>query len=166
MTSLSRPASPALSRTVLGLTLIAIGAIAAAGALLPGFAPMTTLAVGAVLLTAFATTRDYGFAVSGGITAGIGTMIALVSTSVVGLSVVPSILFLSLAGGFASVWFLGLLALPREGHPWPLVPAAVFATFAAGFAIGQPALFDGINALFIGSLVAVGLALVVRRRKA
>ena len=166
MTSLSRPASPAMSRTVLGLTMIAIGAVAAVGALLPAFAPVTTLAVGAVLLTAFSITRDYGLAAAGGITTGIGTMIALVSTSVVGLSIVPTVLFLSLAGGFASVWLLGRFARPREGHPWPLVPAAVFATFAAGFAIGQPVLFDGINALFIGSLVAIGLALVVRRRKA
>lgn len=166
MTSLSRPASPTVSRTVLGLTLVAIGAVAAVGAFLPAFAPVTTLAVGAVLLAAFSITRDYGFAAAGGITIGIGTMIALVSIGVVGLSVVPTILFVSLAGGFASVWLLGLLALPREGHPWPLVTAAVFATFAAGFAIGQPALFDWINALFIGSLVAIGLALVVRRRKA
>ena len=166
MSSLSRPASPTTSRTVLGLTLIAIGAVAAVGAILPVFAPVTTLAVGAVLLTAFAITREYGFAAAGGITIGIGTMIALVSTGAVGASIVPTILFLSLAGGFASVWLLGLLAQPRETHPWPLVPAAVFATFAAGVAIGQPALFDGINALFIGSLVAIGLALVVRRRKA
>jgi hypothetical protein len=165
MTSLSRPASPTVARTVLGLTLIAIGAIAAGGALVPGFAPLTTLAVGAVLLAAFAMTRDYGFAVSGGITAGVGTMIALVSTSVVGVSAVPTILFLSLAGGFASVWLLGLLALPREGHPWPLVPAALFATFALGFGIGQPVLFEAINALFVGTLVAIGLVLVARRRQ-
>jgi hypothetical protein len=166
MTSLTRPTSSTVSRTVLGLTLIAIGAVAAAGALFPGFATFTALAAGAVLLTAFAMTRDYGFAIAGGITAGIGTMIALVSTSVVGLAFVPTILFLSLAGGFVLAWLLGLLALPREGHPWPLVPAAVFATFAAGFAIGQPALFDGINALFIGALVTIGLVLVVRRSRA
>ena len=165
MTSLSRPASPTVSRTVLGMTLIAIGAIAAVGALIPVLAPLTTLAVGAVLLAAFAMTRDYGFAVSGGITTGIGTMIALVSTGVVGVAAVPTILFLSLAGGFASVWLLGLLALPREGHPWPLVLAGIFATFAAGFAIGQPVLFQAINALFVGSLVAIGLVLVVRRRQ-
>jgi hypothetical protein len=166
MTSFSSPTSPTMSRSVLGVTLIAIGAIAAAGALVPVFAPLTTVAVGAVLLAGFAMTRDYGFAVSGGIIAGIGSMIALVSTGVVGLSIVPTVLFLSLAAGFASVWLLGLLALPREGHPWPLVPAGIFVTFAAGFAIGQPVLFQAINALFVGSLVAIGLVLVIRRRKA
>ena len=35
MTSLSRSASPTVSRTVLGMTLIAIGAVAAVGALIP-----------------------------------------------------------------------------------------------------------------------------------
>lgn len=169
MTPLARPTAPAtttLSRTVLGLTLIAIGAFAIAGAVVPGLAPFTMLAISGALLLAFARTRDYGFAISGGISAGIGIMIALVSTAAVGVTLVPTVLFLSMAGGFASAWLLGMLALPRESHPWPLVPAGIFATFAFGFAIGQPAIFDSINAVFVGALLAVGLALVLRRRHA
>jgi hypothetical protein len=169
MASLTRPASPtsdALSRAVLGKTLIAIGAIALAGLLVPAVAPFTMLGVSGALLLAFARTRDYGFAMSGGITGGTGIMIALVSTAIVDPSVVPTILFLSMAAGFASAWLLGMLSLPRETHPWPLVPAGIFATFAVGLAIGHPAIFDSINAVFVGSLLAVGVALVLRRRHA
>jgi len=153
-------------RTIAGLALIAIGAFALAGFAVPDLSRFTLIAVSVVSILGFALTRDYGFGVTAGIAGGIGAMIAIVSTGTFDPSLVATTVFLSLAGGFAATWVLGLLALPRETNPWPLVPAAIFATFAVGLAIGQPAIFDLVNALFVGSLVVVGAAMALRRRQA
>ena len=62
-------------RTVLGLTLLAIGAIILAASVVPGVDRYTLLGVSAATLVAFASTREYGFAIPAGITGGLGTMV-------------------------------------------------------------------------------------------
>ena len=62
-------------RTVVGVTLAAIGAIVLTGFVFPDFERFSLLSISAVLLAAFAVTREYGFAIPAGITGGIGTMV-------------------------------------------------------------------------------------------
>src|SRR5207344_1026558 len=70
-------------RSVLGVTSLAIGAIVLTGFVVPDVERYSLLAISAVLLVAFALTREYGFAVPAGITGGLGTMVYLVTSGAI-----------------------------------------------------------------------------------
>ena len=150
-------------RTVLGVTLAAIGTIILAGFVFPDVERFSLLGISAVLLAAFAVTREYGFAVPAGITGGVGTMVYLVTSGSFDPRDVTAVVFLSLAGGFAAIWPLGLLALPRTTHPWPLVPATILGLIGLAFAAQQPNAIQWIQAGVAIFLVAAGASLVLRR---
>jgi hypothetical protein len=153
-------------RTILGVTLAAIGTIILTGFVFPAFERFSLLSISAVLLAAFAVTREYGFAVPAGITGGVGTMVYLVTSGSIDPASVTSVVFLSLAGGFAAIWPLGFLALPRTTHPWPLVPATILGLIGLAFATQQPGAIQWIQAGVALFLVAAGAALVLRRTAA
>jgi hypothetical protein len=150
-------------RTVLGVTLAAIGTIILTGFAFHDFQRFSLLSISAVLLAAFAVTREYGFAVPAGIVGGVGTMVYLVTSASLDPSYVPAVVFLSLAGGFAAIWPLGLLAVPRTTHPWPLVPATILGLIGLAFAAGQPGALEWIQAGVAIVLVVAGAAMVLRR---
>jgi hypothetical protein len=149
-------------RSVLGATLLAIGSVVLAGFIVPDLERYTLLAISAILLLAFAVTREYGFAIPAGIIGGIGTMVYLVTSGTIDPTSVPAVVFLSIAGGFASIWLLGLAALPRTIHPWPLVPATVLGLLGFAFAARQPGAIDWIQAGIALTLVVAGLGLLLR----
>jgi hypothetical protein len=151
-------------RTVLGVTLAAIGTIILTGFAFHDFERFTLLSISAVLLAAFAVSREYGFAVPAGITGGVGTMVYLVTSGSIDPASVPAVVFLSLAGGFAAIWPLGLAALPRTTHPWPLIPATILGLIGVAFAAQQPMAFDWIRAGVALFLVVAGAAMVLRRQ--
>src|SRR6187200_1868215 len=68
-------------RTVLGITLAAIGTIVLTGFAVADLERFTLLAISAVLLVAFAFTREFGYAIPAGITGGLGTMLYLVTST-------------------------------------------------------------------------------------
>jgi hypothetical protein len=150
-------------RTVLGATLATIGAIVLLGFAVPDVERYTVLAVSAVLLVAFAVTREYGFAIPAGITGGIGTMVLLVTSGTIDPTLTPAVVLLSIAGGFASIWLLGLAALPRTTHPWPLIPALILGLLGAAFAAREPGAITWIQAGVALALVVAGTAMVLRR---
>ena len=71
--------------------------------------------------------------------------------------------FLSIAGGFASVWLLGLLAAPQERHPWPLVPAAILGSIGLAFASGQPGALSWIQVAVAVVIIVAGAGMLLRR---
>jgi hypothetical protein len=150
-------------RPVLGATLLAIGAIVLTGFVAPDIERYALLSISAVLLVAFALTREYAYAIPAGITGGVGTMVYLVTSGSIAPASVPATVFLSLAGGFATVWLLGLAARPRTTHPWPLVPATILGLIGTAFAAGQPGALDWIQAGVALVLVVAGAGLVLRR---
>jgi hypothetical protein len=151
-------------RTVLGISLLAIGLVVFGGLVVPDLDRYTLLLVSAVCLIAFAFTREYGFAVPAGITGGLGTMV-LVTTSVTNDPLVTgSAFFLCIAGGFISIWLLGLVAQPRATHPWPLVPATVLGIMGLAVLTKTPSAVDWLTAGIALALVAGGTALVLRHR--
>ena len=151
--------------TVLGLTLLAIGSIILAGFAIPGFDRYTLVGVSAVCLTAFALSREYGFAIPAGITGGLGTMVLITSSGPLDPMTTSAVFFLSVATGFAAIWVLGLLALPRETHPWPLAPAAVLGTLGILLAANQPSAFSWVQAGIATILVVGGAVMVLRRQQ-
>ena len=146
----------------LGGTLLAIGAILIAGFAIPDVDRFTLLAVSAVLLVAFGVTREYGYAIPAGITGGLGTMVVLTSAAA-NPATAGATFFLSMAGGFVAIWILGLVARPREVHPWPLVPATVLGLLGLALAAGQPGAISWLQAGIALAFVAGGALLLVRR---
>jgi hypothetical protein len=150
-------------RTILGVTLLAIGSVIFAGLVVPDLDRYTLLLVSAICLVAFAFTREYGFAVPAGITGGLGAMVLVTAVTTDPL-VAGSAFFLCLAGGFVSVWVLGLLALPRETHPWPLVPATALGIMGLAVVTKNPGAVDWLTAGIALALITGGLAMAVRHR--
>jgi hypothetical protein len=150
-------------RTVLGVTLAAIGTIILTGFVFHDFERFSLLSISAVLLAAFAVTREYGFAVPAGITGGLGTMVYLVTSGSIDPASVPAVVFLSVAGGFAAIWPLGLAALPRTTHPWPLIPATILGLIGLAFASQQPMALGWVQAGVALFLLVAGAAMVLRR---
>ena len=152
-------------RTILGITLLAIGSVIFAGLVVPDLDRYTLLLVSAVCLVAFAFTREYGFAVPAGITGGLGAMVLVTSSVTNDPLVTGSAFFLCVAGGFVAVWILGLLALPRETHPWPLVPATVLGIMGLAVLTKTPGAIDWLTAGIAVALITGGLGMVVRHRR-
>ena len=150
-------------RLVLGIALFAIGAVILAGFLVEDLDRWTLAGVSLVSLVAFAFTREYGFAISAGITGGLGAMVFLASARSVDSVADPAVVFFPFAAGFLGVWVLGMLAKPRELHPWPLVPAAILGLVGVAITAGQPMAFDWIQAGIAVALVVAGIVLVLRR---
>jgi hypothetical protein len=80
-------------------------------------------------------------------------------------AVTGSAFFLCVAGGFAAVWLLGLLALPRETHPWPLVPATILGIMGLAVVTRTPGAIDWLTAGIAVALITGGIAMVVRHRR-
>jgi hypothetical protein len=168
MTTASQPRTRRIEgvipeRTVLGVTLAAIGTIILTGFVFHDFERFSLLSISAVLLAAFAVTREYGFAVPAGISGGLGTMVYLVTSGSIDPASVPAVLFLSVAAGFAAIWPLGLAALPRTTHPWPLIPATILGLIGLAFASQQPMALDWVQAGVALFLLVAGAAMVLRR---
>ena len=148
-------------RSVLGIALAAIGVIVLAGFLVAEFDRYQLLAVSAVCLIAFAITREYGYAVPAGITGGLGVGV-LLATSVAAADVSAAFM-LSVAGGFAAIWLIGLFASPTEQHPWPLIPAAVTGAVGVATLTHNPGALEWLQIGIAVVLVAAGILTFVRR---
>ena len=150
-------------RRLLGTTLLVIGAIVAAGFVSDVVDQYTLIAISATLLVAFGLSREYGYAVPAGITGGLGTAVLLITAGTFGPAATTGVFFLSIAGGFASVWLLGLVAAPQERHPWPLVPAAILGTIGLAFASGQPGALSWIQIAVAVVIIVAGVGMLLRR---
>ena len=153
-------------RTVLGITLFGIGLVVLAGLFVGDLDRYTLVVVSAICLGAFALTREYGYAVPAGITGGIGSMVLVTSSIANDPLLSGSAFFWCIAGGFASVWILGLFALPRETHPWPLVPATVLGFMGLAISSRNPSAIDWLVAGIAIVLITGGTAMVLRQRRA
>jgi hypothetical protein len=60
---------------------------------------------------------------------------------------------------------LGLLALPRETHPWPLVPATVLVIMGLAIVTRTPGAVDWLTAGIAIALITGGIVLVARARR-
>ena len=148
---------------VLGLTLLSVGATILASFVVEGLDRYLLLAISAICLAAFAVSREYAFAIPAGITGGIGSMVLINTWVTLTPQTSGSVFFLALAGGFAAIWLLGLLASPRATAPWPLAPAAVLGTLGALIAAGQPLAFDWVQSGVATLFVIAGGAMLLRQ---
>ena len=150
-------------KAVGGLVLVAIGLIIIASNVIPGFGEWALLAVGVACLVAFALTREYGLAAAAGITGGLGVGVILTTMFTDPFDGV--VFLLAFAGGFAAVWFLGLVAKPRETNLWPFIPAIVFAAVAVTIVTETSVLLDALVVIGVIALIAGGLKSLRDSRK-
>lgn len=150
-------------RKLLGITLVVVGLIVAAGFVFDGVSQYTLLAVSLTCLAAFAVSREYGYAIPAGITGGLGTAVLLIVNQTFAAPYTPAVLFLSIAGGFVAIYVLGLLADPQERHPWPLVPAAIVGALGLAFASGQPDAVNWVRIAVAAVIVLAGAGMLVRQ---
>ena len=150
-------------KAVGGLVLVAIGLIIIASNVIPGFGEWALLAVGVACLVAFALTREYGLAAAAGITGGLGVGVILTTRFSDPFDGV--VFLLAFAGGFAAVWFLGLLAKPRETNLWPFIPAILFAAVAVTIVTETSVLLDALVVIGVIALIAGGLKSLRDARK-
>lgn len=149
-------------RRLLGVVLLVIGGILTAGFVAPGLDQYVLVAISLTCLTGFALSREYGYAIPAGITGGLGTAMLVITSGTFGPAMVPAVFFSAFAGGFLAVWILGLLASPREIHPWPLVPATILGAFGLAFAAGQPGAISWIQIGVAAVVAMAGVGLVLR----
>jgi hypothetical protein len=147
-------------RRLLGTVLLIVGAILAAGFFFPAFDQFTLASISFTLLGAFGLTREYGYAIPAGITGGLGTAILAITAGTFGPAMTPAVFLLSFAGGFLTVWVLGLLASPRVVHPWPLVPATILGSLGLAFAAGQPGAVSWVQVGVATVIVLAGVGLL------
>jgi hypothetical protein len=146
---------------LLGILLIAIGAIVAAGRFLPGSGEWVVLAIGLVPLVMFFLARWDWAMIWGGIQTGAGVGVLLVSDDSVGGD--GGLFLLALAGGFALVSLLATAYGYRDHRLWPLAPAGILALLGAVQLVGAPEVLGSI--MEVGwplALLAAGVGLVVR----
>lgn len=150
-------------RRLLGATLLVVGTIIAAGFVSDAVDQYTLLAISATCLVAFGLSREYGYAIPAGITGGLGIAVYSITAGTFGPAATSGVLFLSMAGGFASIWLLGLLAIPQERHPWPLIPAAILGSIGTAFAAGQPGALGWIQVAVAALIIVAGVGMLLRR---
>jgi hypothetical protein len=148
---------------IAGVALVAGGMAVAVQWIVPGFDRFLFLTLSLICLAAFAVGRRYPFAVAAGLTGGMGAFVLAITSATIDPMTTSTVFFLSLAAGFAAVWPLGLVARPKEAGAWPLVVAAVLATFGSLLALRLPGAFDGAEVAVAGALIFTGAALIARR---
>jgi hypothetical protein len=121
---------------LLGITLLIIGTIIAAGFVFDDLDRYSLLAISVTCLVAFALSREYGFAVPAGVTGGLGTAVLFITGGTFGPAATPGVLFLS---------------------------AAILGSLGVAFAAGQPGAIAFVQIGIAAVIIVAGLGLVLRR---
>lgn len=144
------------SERVLGLILVALGAMLLVVMTTNVGAEAIVAVIGAGFLIAYIATRNYGFLVPGGILSGLGTGLILASTGWSGDAVV-----LGLGAGFVAIAVVDLLVSKGSGAWWwPLIPGSALMIIGAS---AIPGLDDMSRFVVPAALVVIGVVLLVRR---
>lgn len=144
------------SERVLGLVLVALGAMLLVVMTTDVGAEAVVAVIGAGFLIAYIATRNYGFLVPGGILTGLGTGLILASAGWSGDAVL-----LGLGAGFVSIAVVDLLVSKGSGAWWwPLIPGAILMVIGA---TAIPGLEDLSRFVVPAALVVIGIALLMRR---
>jgi hypothetical protein len=155
--------SPATRRDpmVIGVILIAVGAIALIGQLVPlpaSLGSWIVLAIGLAFLGAAVATRRYGLLVPGGIMTGLGAgIVASEALAFATDEATGGVITLGLGLGFVSIWVIGILLRAEPNHWWPLVPGGILTAVGGALVIGGRAIdlldYWGVIAIAVGVLV-------------
>jgi hypothetical protein len=114
-------------------------------------------AIAAVFLTAYATSRNYGFLIPGMLLGGLAAGVALQES---GYDPQGSLVVIGLAGGFFGIFIVDLLA----GHParwWPLIPGGILSAVGSDELVRGTAAGDAIAHFWPVVLIVAGVAVLI-----
>lgn len=163
-------AHPRRDRVVAGIALIGIGGVVFLAQVgnRPELAWIVVPALGLIFLVWGLVARTIGLLIPGGILAGIGTGLYLVTSTGADRSEenTAAIFMLCFAGGWALISLLSLAT--REGFQWwPLIPGGIIGLVGLALLGGGPAmqLLKVAGYAWPLILVGIGLYLLLRRRE-
>lgn len=173
MSGTAGPADGRRDPMVIGIILIAVGAIALLGQFvqLPSsLGSWIVLIIGLSFLGATVGTRKYGFLVPGGIMTGLGAgIIASEAVTFPTDEATGGAVVLGLGLGFLAIWVIGSLLRVQQNHWWPLIPGAILVLVGGALVIGGRAVdllnYWGAVVIVIG-LIVIWRAVVEGRQRA
>jgi len=126
---------------VAGFVIIGIGVFFLLAQVVPDIGRWIPLLIGLAFLAGFIARREYGFLVAGCIISGVGVGVVLVNA--VDGQWSGSLMLLSIAGGFATIWLISLIMQTvdrdwprgpsrdaRRALWWPLIPGGILGLVA------------------------------------
>ena len=137
--------------------LVVIGCVLLAAQWLDVTGAGVLAAIAAVFLTAYATSRNYGFLVPGMILGGLAAGVGLQES---GYDSQGGLVVIGLAGGFFGIFIVDVLA----GHPdrwWPLIPAGILSAVGSDQLVRGTVVADTIARYWPLALVVAGLAILM-----
>jgi len=114
-------------------------------------------AIAAVFLTAYVTSRNYGFLVPSMILGGLAVGVGLQES---GIDPQGGLVVIGLAGGFFAIFVIDVLA----GHSdrwWPLIPAGILSAVGTDQLVRGTALSDAIARFWPIALIFAGIVVLV-----
>jgi hypothetical protein len=147
-----RPALPGIILVVIGFVLLAAQWLDVTGA-------GVLAAIAAGFLTAYATTRNYGFLIPGMILGGLAAGVGLQES---GYDPQGGLVVIGLAAGFFGIFIIDVLT----GHPdrwWPLIPAGILSAVGSDQLVRGTAVADTIARYWPVVLVVAGVAILMTR---
>jgi len=146
---------------LLGLILIAIGAVMLIGNFSTLGSEAVVLAIGVVFLVAFALRRLYGFLVPGGILTGLGA--GILAQQAAGGNGGPVVLGLGL--GFLSIYAIDLATTRATLRWWPLIPGTILGVVGVSLLAQSYALAEQVSRYWPALLVLAGVWLLLTRTR-
>lgn len=146
------------ARTALpGIMLIVIGCVLLAAQWLDVTGAGVLAAIGAVFLTAYVTSRNYGFLIPGMILGGLAAGVALQES---GYDPQGGMVVMGLAAGFFGIFIIDVFT----GHPdrwWPLIPAGILSVVGSDQLVRGTIVADTIARYWPLALVVAGVAILM-----
>jgi len=145
--------------------LIAIGVMALvgnlAGSSLVGEA--VPLGIGLIFIVAYATRRQYGFLVPGGILTGLGA--GILAGSMLGVldTGVPVVLGLSL--GFLLIYLVDVILAGNRDRFWPLIPGGILLLVGGGLATQTTGVLQRLGLWSPVVLIVIGVWILIARAR-
>jgi hypothetical protein len=145
-----RPALPGIMLVVIGCVLLAARWLEVAGA-------GVLAAIAAVFLTAYATSRNYGFLIPGMILGGLAAGVGLRES---GYDPQGGLVVIGLAAGFFGIFIIDVFT-GHQDRWWPLIPAGILSAVGSDQLVRGTVVSDTIARYWPLALVVAGVAILM-----
>ena len=144
-----------------GLILIALGALFFLVQVTGVGGEAVVAVIGGAFLIAYASTRQYGFLVPGGIMTGLGLGIVLESQA----TTAGGVVVIGLGVGFLSIYVIDLFVRGGFAMWWPIIPGGILTAIGILVEADQAEILSELEWAWPLVLVAIGVMVLVRQSR-